>query len=343
MRFLVTGSTGFVGRHVVAAALAAGHDVTAVVRPASPTRALGTVADHPRLRVVRADLRSPDGLEGAVGGIDVVIHLAAAKAGDFSTQFVGTVVATENLLRAMDGAGVGRLVGVSTFSVYDHLALRTGDLLTEQSPIDERPARRDDYARTKLIQEQLYRRFGSSPATRVVILRPGMIYGRDNLWHALLGAELGPRFLRIGSRATLPLTYVENCADAVVRAAELLTSDPCPIDGEIINVVDDDLPTQGAYVEQVSRLIDPPPSLLVPWPVMRAAAAAADRANRVLFGGRARLPGIVVPARLHARFKPLRYSNHRAKELLGWEPRFDLTEALTRSTATPIEANAADG
>ena len=52
---------------------------------------------------------------------DAVLHLAASKAGDMYTQYAGTVVATENLLEAMTAAGVRRIVGISSFAVYDYL------------------------------------------------------------------------------------------------------------------------------------------------------------------------------------------------------------------------------
>ena len=341
MRLYVTGATGFVGRYVVAAALAAGHDVRAVVRPSSevelpPVLPSGNGSVPPAvgaLDTARVDLRSPTGLAPSLTDVDAVIHLAAAKAGDFHTQFAGTVTATENLLSAMTEAGVPALVGVSTFSVYDYRALRSGDLVTEASPIDTEPERRDEYARTKLLQEQLYRRFGRDEGRRVVIVRPGMIYGRDNLWHALLGAELGPRFLRIGRRAVLPLCYVENCAEALVLAAEGVARQPSPLAGETINLVDDDLPTQADYARRVSAVIDTPPTVPVPWPVVRLGAEVLQRGNELLVDGRAKFPGIVVPDRLHARFKPLRYTNEKAKRLLGWSPRFDTATAIERSVA----------
>ncbi len=329
MRILVTGATGFVGRYTVAAALARGHRVAAVLRPASSGRELGSLLDHPGVEAVRVDLRSRAGLVDALRGADSVIHLAAAKSGDFYTQFAGTVVATENLLWAMGEAGVGQLVAVSTFSVYDYKALPGGSLLTETTPIDADPVKRDEYARTKLLQEELYWSFGAGHGA--VIVRPGLIYGRDELWHALLGAELGPRFLRVGAKAILPLLYVENCAEALVLAAEKLAEDPSPVDGETINLVDDDLPTQGRYVELVSAVMEPPPSVFVPWPVMRVAADALDKANGVLLGGRAKFPGIVVPEKLHGRFKPLRYTNAKAKRLLGWTPRYATGEAVGRA------------
>ncbi|MFN8051586.1 MAG: NAD(P)-dependent oxidoreductase [Acidimicrobiales bacterium] len=324
MRVLVTGATGFVGTSVVAEALHAGHDVTAVVRPASSSRAFGGFADHPRLRLARVDLRDRAGLAGCFDDVDAVIHLAAAKSGDFATQFAGTVLSTENLLAALVGSPVRRLVAVSTFSVYDYSNLPAGSVIDEQTPIDLHPQKRDEYAQTKLIQERLYRE--EMARREVVILRPGMIYGRDNLWHALLGAELGPLFLRIGSRATLPMTYVENCAEAIVAAV-----DAEGVAGLTLNIVDDPLPTQAEFVAALGKQMELPSSIPVPWPVMKAGAHLVSAVNDRFLGGRAKFPGIVVPEKLDGRFKPFGYTNAAARRALGWAPRFGLDEAITRS------------
>ncbi|HPB44562.1 MAG: NAD-dependent epimerase/dehydratase family protein [Microthrixaceae bacterium] len=323
MKVFITGSTGFVGSHVVAAALGAGHDVVALVRPAS-SDPFPTLSSHPRLTLHRGDLRDPRTIAGAFDGVDVVVHLAAAKAGDFATQFAGTVIATENLIDELARSRVRRLVAISTFSVYDFSAIEAGSLIDETSPIDGSPTDRDEYAQTKLIQERLYRE--EMAHREVVILRPGMIYGRDNLWHPLLGSELGPVFLRIGSRATMPMTYVENTAAAIVAAI-----DADGVGGETINIVDDDLPTQKDYARDVEAYVTPPSSVPVPWPVMSGIAHLLDRMNRSMLGGRAKFPGVLVPAKLDGRFKPFRYSNVKAKRLLAWTPTISQRDAFVRS------------
>ncbi|MEM9561218.1 MAG: NAD-dependent epimerase/dehydratase family protein [Actinomycetota bacterium] len=335
----ITGATGFVGSAVVRVAVARGHRVVAVTRPGSTATALRAEGSD-GLRLARVDLRSTDGLAESLTGVDTVIHLAAAKAGTFATQFAGTVVATENLLGAMERAGVDRLVGISTFSVYDYRNLSPGTVIDEDAPIDLEPTRRDEYAKTKLVQERLYRDFTGGDR-RHVIVRPGMIYGADNLWHALLGTELGPAYVRIGSRAVLPMTYVENCAEAIVLAAERLGDATSPVAGEVINVVDDDLPTQQAYADAVASRTEVPSNVTVPWALVRAGAETLAVANRRLLGGRAKFPGIAVPERLHARFKPLRYTNAKAKRLLGWSPRYGLSEAIERSLAAEADRAAA--
>ncbi len=344
-RLVITGANGFVGRYVVAEALRRGHRVGAVLRPTTSEASLGSLAGHPRLDILRGDLRHPKGLDGQLAPDDVVLHLAASKGGDFGTRFAGTVLATEHLLANADAAGVEHLVAVSTFSIYDQSAVKGGSAFDEHVPLISEPNKRDDYAKTKLVQETLYREWGAASVTtgpndgrkhRMVIVRPGMIWGREELWHALLGSPLGPRFLRIGRKATLPLIYTENVADALVTAAEALL-DPARVataDGATVNLVDDDLPSQDDYVAALAAAgYDVPASVTVPWPVWRGAAEIGERLNQTLFDGNMKLPGIVVPEQLDARFKPFRYPNEAAKHVLGWRPRHSFAEAVARATS----------
>ena len=103
MKLLVTGAGGFLGQYVVAAAVRRGHRVRAMVRPAGSVPA--SWHGHPMVEVVSGDLRSAKGILEILDGVDGVVHLAAAKAGDLYEQFGGTVIATENLLAAMVTAG----------------------------------------------------------------------------------------------------------------------------------------------------------------------------------------------------------------------------------------------
>src|SRR5713226_8719931 len=98
MKILVTGANGFIGRHVVAALLARGHQVVALVRPAARVDDLGW---PPSLEVFRADLRSSGQLESAFDRVDVLVHLAGAVSGEADAQFAANVVGTERLLAAM--------------------------------------------------------------------------------------------------------------------------------------------------------------------------------------------------------------------------------------------------
>ncbi len=326
MKLLVTGASGFLGRHIVAQAVQRGHDVRAQVRPVSNIKDLGW-EDHPRVEIIRADLRSKADLDQLVQGVDAVVSNAACKAGDFYTQFAGTVITTENLLAAMANTDVKRLVAVSTFSVYGFLKMRDRELLDEESPLDTDPIDRDEYAQTKLVQEELAREFAKEHEGHVTVVRPGVIYGKDNLWTARIGMELGTdRCLVVGGRSILPITYVENCAQAIVFAAEKEQAV-----GQTYNIVDDNLPTHRQYLRALNQHRKPRmKSLPMPWLVMRFLAALALGVNKLFLGRRAKVPSILRPAALHARCKPSTYTNRLIKDSLGWSPHFGMEEALQR-------------
>jgi 2-alkyl-3-oxoalkanoate reductase len=330
MKLLITGASGFLGQYVVAEALRRDHQVRAIVRPMTKIEQFSW-HDHPNLETVRLDLRRKDGLIAAIEGIDAVIHLAAAKSGDFYAQFAGTVIATENLLEAMKAANVLRLIAISTFSVYDYWNLPIGSVLNEDSAIEQNPQERDEYAQTKLLQERLVREFEQENNAPVTILRPGMIYGRDYLWNPCLGAELTDTlWLRIGARAQMPMNYVENCAEAILLATEKESAI-----GQTINLVDDNLPTQREFAKKLfAWQKDFPRMVPLNWTFMRGFTWILWLYNKTVLKGQAKFPGIFVPAKLHARFKPLIYENDRAKQLLQWIPRYSLDEAFDRSCSS---------
>jgi nucleoside-diphosphate-sugar epimerase len=328
MKLFVTGATGFLGRYVVAEALRREHSVHAVARRSAD---LSDFDWSGNVELARVDLRSREGLVDSLRGCDAVIHLAAAKSGDIYAQLASTVVGTENLLWAMNEAGASHIILTSSFAVYEYLHRRSFSTHDENSPLDLAMIDRDDYAKTKLIQEQLVIDHAKSHDWRWTVLRPGMIYGKDVLFNARVGMKAGARWwIRTGAWAQIPLNYVENCAEAIVLAAEVPAAS-----GEVLNVVDDHPPTQRRYSRLIQERSTPRPRILpVSWTLMRSVARLAWLTNKLLLGGRAKLPGLLVPAKMHARNKALRYSNEKIKRVLGWRPRYGLVEAIDRSVAS---------
>lgn len=333
MTLFVTGATGFLGRYIVAEGLRRGHTVRAMVRPSRDAQSLPWHG-HPRLELARVDLRDRDGLAGALGGVDAVVHTAAVKGGDFHEQMEGTVRTTEHLLAAMDAAAVKRLIAISTFSVYSALKLRSGATVDEETPIDPCMDDRDGYAITKHIQENTIRDTAAGKGWALTVVRPGIIFGPGETWNASLGMRKGNKlWMQLGGWSELPLSYVEHCAEVAVLCAE---RDEAV--GETFNVVDDDLPTVKRYLRTLRRLQAPGAKIVpLPLPVMAGVARSAWIVNKTLLGGNAKLPGLFVPARLHARFKHRKYSNRKLHEKLGWKPRYDFEEALMRSVSGEAE------
>jgi 2-alkyl-3-oxoalkanoate reductase len=341
MKLLVTGAGGFVGRAVVATAVARGHAVRALLRPGTSTVPEEWQAED-AVEVVRGDLRDASCIHGLLAGVDAVVHLAAAKSGDLYDQLTSTVLATENLLNAMAAVGRDNLVLTSSFSVYEYQQRPEWSMIDEAAPAAVDRWQRDEYCITKLEQERIVLEQAERLDWRCAVLRLGAVFGRDNLWTARAGIPVNDRlWIRTGSRAPIPLTYVENCAEAIVLAAEYQGAER----RVLVNVVDDDIPTQKDYVHALRAATAPMARIVgVPWTVMKLLAATAAGMNRLLFKGNGKIPGLFVPARLHARCRPMRYTNAQAKALLGWAPRYGWREAIerVRSGADVGQLNAAD-
>ncbi|MEM6755459.1 MAG: NAD(P)-dependent oxidoreductase, partial [Cyanobacteria bacterium P01_C01_bin.38] len=98
------------------------------------------------------------------------------------------------------------------------------------------------------------------------------------------------------------------------------------------NIVDHDLPTQKVYIDKILKLLPRQPSTIgVNWGMMHLLARSTWLSNQKLLSGKMKLPGIFIPARLEARFKPFHYSNEKAQNILDWQPSYSLDEALKRS------------
>jgi UDP-glucose 4-epimerase len=166
-RVLVTGGSGFIGRHVVATLQAAGARVRVIDLVAHP---------DPTVDLVQGDLGDPDVLAAAVeGGIDAVVHLAAVTSVLRSVEqpeltFATNVAATHALLGAAAKAGARALAFASTNAV-------TGPM-TEPA-ISERAVLRPltPYGATKAAGEMLMSAYTASYGLRCVCLRLTNVYG----------------------------------------------------------------------------------------------------------------------------------------------------------------------
>jgi nucleoside-diphosphate-sugar epimerase len=337
-RLLVTGATGFIGVRVVEALLQQGfRDLVCLARVSSDVTPLEAVAcrhrAQGRIEVVRGNLLSREDCARAVRGVAVILHLAAgAGEKSFPDAFANSVVATRNLLDAsLEEGCLRRFVLVSSFAVYTNIANPRPGVLDESGPVEERPALRGDaYCFAKVKQEAIVREYGERYAVPYVILRPGAVYGPGKREiTGRVGIGTFGVFVHLGGSNRIPFTYVDNCAEAIVLAA----SRP-DVDGEVFNVVDDDLPSSRTFLRLYKRNVAPFASIYLPHVVSRVLCHAWER---YATWSRGQLPPVFNGRRWHAEWKRTRYPNAKIKAGLGWTPRVPMAEGLRRYYESCVE------
>ena len=325
---LVTGAGGFIGPSVVRKLLAYGfRNIRCLARSAQSFANLEAVAssytDASRLQLIKGDLLSAEDCLRATDGVMVIYHLAAGTEKSFAGAFMNSVLTTRNLVEAFLKHGQPkRFVNVSSFAVYSNLKLQRGALLDENCPLEDAPQERfDAYGYAKLKQDELIIQYGKQRNLPYVIIRPGAVFGPGK--PKITGRVAIDTFgflIHLGGSNRLPLTYVDNCAEAIVLAG-LKPS----VEGEIFNVVDDDAPTSREFLRDYKKQTGLF-SLSVPYPVTELLCAGWEKYSRVT---RNQLPPVFNRRRCAAEWKGNRYSNRKLKERLGWQPRVSMKHAMS--------------
>jgi UDP-glucose 4-epimerase len=174
-KILLTGGAGFIGSHLAVELMNAGHHVVIVDNLCNSStkvlERLAALSGH-NFSFVKADVRNGAVLDQVFTEhqIEGVIHLAGLKSVGESVAepvryFDNNVGSTMNLLKAMDKAGIRRIVFSSSATVYGN---------PEQVPIVESSSLQvtNPYGRTKLVCEDIMRDLqASDPRWQVAILR----------------------------------------------------------------------------------------------------------------------------------------------------------------------------
>jgi nucleoside-diphosphate-sugar epimerase len=256
-------------------------------------------------------------------GVDVVYHLAASMKGAPADMFLNTVVASKHLMEAAASARVRRVVVCSSFSVFGVAGLPRGSVVDENTPLESYPERRDVYAQAKLRQELLCRELAEKHGIELTVLRPGVIYGEGgSAMSTRVGLDLFGLFLALGGQNLLPLTYVENCADAIALAGQSAATA-----GQTYNVHDDDLPTCAEYLAGYQKAVKPLRVLPLPYRALSVLSYGLQAYHRWSKG---QLPAVFTPYKVAAIWGGNRFDNSKLKGL-GWRQLVPTSEAMQRT------------
>jgi len=312
MKTLVTGGTGFIGRHLVDRLAAAGTSVRCLVRPLSDTAAF---LGRPEIELVHGDVGDRAAAAAALDRVDTVYHLAI----DYSRQTADDLLP---LLDACRERGIRRFVYFSSVAVAG--TPPRGGAVSESTPC--RPT--TEYGRQKLLAEEALLDAHAREGFPVVIVRPTSVYGpgETNFWLPLFRAVHGRRLpARFGDGANLlSLCFIDNLLDGVALAAQsesaigriYILSDARPYScREVIDAI--------ARASQV-----PPPRRAIPNALAMPVARVLDYLWRfdVIEPVTPFLPGRVRQWMAHC---PCGVD--RAHRELGYRPAVDLAEGVRRT------------
>jgi nucleoside-diphosphate-sugar epimerase len=327
-RILITGSNGFIGAKVVEMLPKYGFcKLRCFVRPSSQLDRLEkTIAQfdaRTNVELVAGDLLSAEDCLKAAENVSIIYHLAAGFDKSFAGAFMTSALGTRNLMDAFLKVGKPRrFVNISSFAVYSTLTSKRGALLDESCPLENAPQERfDAYGFGKLKQEEVVREYGKRYKLPYVILRPGYVFGpgKQEL-SGRVGVNTFGFFIQVNGSNLLPLSFVDNCAEAIVLAGL-----KPGVESEVFNVVDDELLTSRQFLRAYKRKVKRFASIRLPYSVGYAMCLLWEKYSR---WSKAQLPPAFNRRRCAAEWKGNRFSNRKLREQLGWKPRVPMEKAM---------------
>lgn len=328
VKVFITGGTGLVGRHVIAALRARGDTIRALARSEAAAAGLAELGAEP----VRGDLSDAARIDLLAEGADAVVHAAAIvlAGGRWAAWHEANVLGTERVARSAARHGA-RLIHMSSVAVYGRqLAREPGSAgLDEEFDLERAAAPRDSYARSKREAELTVWRVAKETGLCAVALRPCVIYGEGD-------RHFSPRVARLLRRGLVPLVgnganhltvvYAGNVAAAVIAAL-----DHDRVTGPF-NITNDGAITQRGFIERFAAGLGVEPRSI------RIPRGLASRAARLWDATLGALPPLSGAPSLAGAVQFLAgensYSSARAQRLLDWRPPVPAADAVERTGAS---------
>jgi UDP-glucose 4-epimerase len=329
---LVTGATGFIGRHLVNVLCSHNAKVLAMARNAARVASLST--NYQVVGIVR-DLTQAGSLAEVLRDVDVVFHLASEKEGrgaTYESRLSRGESKTEELEEGVTIRGTRKLLdstvkmGAKSFVFFSSVKAfgeATDGRLEETS--ETHPT--STYGRAKLAAEKLVLEIGRRHGLHVCILRLPLVYGLDNR------GNIARMIAAIDHGRVPPLPAIENKRSMVhvrdVLQAALLAAERPEANGQVYIVTDGQAySTHDLYVKICQELGCGVPGWHVPIGVWRSMAKVGD-----LVGAIRGRPFAFDSEALQKLFSSAWYSSEKIARELGYRPTYTLDDGIKEMVA----------
>jgi nucleoside-diphosphate-sugar epimerase len=306
--------------------VADGFQVRCLARPSSDT----SVLDRLGVEIAVGDLTSARSLARAAAGCRYVFHCGALVSDWATSQEITqvNVEGTRNLLRASESAGAERFIYFSSTDVYGYPGHKAVDETFTGNGFA------NWYSQTKRAAEHEVRRAdGLSP----VVLRPATVYGprsTDVVGEIARGIRNGNMLLVDRGRAVAGLCYVENLVDAAVLA---LHHEHAP--GQAFNITDGLEITWKEFTDGLAHGLGcDEVRWSMPYWLAHGIGFSLEHGYRALRRTtRLSSPPLLSRQAVHVMGRNQDFSNRKAREVLGWEPRVDYRSGLAATLEWLLE------
>lgn len=321
MNILITGATGFIGRHLLKALIEKGHHCRCLVRESS---SLDELFDDSLVELFQGDVTKPKTLKGVGKSIEAVYHLAAAghvaavSKEAYNVFFNLNVQGTRNIVEVCGQDGVKRFIHFSSTAAMGLIKL---SIIDENVPCQPKTP----YQKSKYESELAAFETGNKFGMEVIVLRPCMVYGPGGKGEFLKFCKLIKKgiFPRIGLGKNLtPIVHVHDVVRAAVNALDkgvagevyLIASETSPPLADIFDAITETL--------QIRRIY-----FYVPLWVAYSIAFFLERISMI-----SSKPPIVSRRNIISTITDRVFDIHKAKTELSYNPAKDLKQGVEETT-----------
>lgn len=310
------------GKALVKGLLAAGMEPVPLVKREADVDEYAKIG----LTAICRDISFEEACAGAFAGCTAVVHCAArtrdfGRWEDFRRYNMET---TRNVMRAAAKDGVGRVIHISTTSVYGNERNHFGT--DEEADYGQRVV--DPYSRSKILADKIVIGMIEEESLPAVVLRFGNIWGPgdQNILPFIVSSLKGRRLMIEGDGSNvLSLTYIDNAIAAILLALEGIG---CL--GKIYNITDGGKVTSKKFITDIISALGITYRLRnIPYPLLYTTAYMLEQ--YYLFTRRETKPPLTRFAARILKYDAI-FDISRAMTELGYEPRVSYKEAMAHTT-----------